>query len=280
MQSNIKLYLASDLLQALNPKLSFSHYLAHVELFEYDQDCNDSLIMSIARPSFLMVANGRSNSCQLSYHPAGTFQKMIHPGCHKLLLIELRPEWVMYKCENLTELQSLIMPYRTNSGSPVILPSCSVAKGLLKSFREMKVQTTELNMDKDGYIFLNRCISKYYGSLLSRAATSQYHQHKAAAIASFISENFASEVVDDLPKLAAKFMVSERHLERLARMAFGIPLHSQVIKIRMNSGLNHLHTSNKPVHEIAGLIGYREPCYFSRAFKKCFGISPTYWAKM
>jgi YesN/AraC family two-component response regulator len=36
-----------------------------------------------------------------------------------------------------------------------------------------------------------------------------------------------------------------------------------------------LFTSDAPVHQIAQTVGIADPFYFSRVFKKQFGISPT-----
>ncbi|MNL41613.1 HTH-type transcriptional regulator CdhR [compost metagenome] len=69
-------------------------------------------------------------------------------------------------------------------------------------------------------------------------------------------------------------MVSERTMARLAELAFGMPLHKQVIKLRMDYALDLLINTDKPVFEIAALCGYKEPYYFSKAFKKQFGDCP------
>ncbi len=138
----------------------------------------------------------------------------------------------------------------------------------------MDVAAGNFNTDDEGYNFINGCINKYFNSIKSRNATSREHHLKGQAIASFINENFTTEMADDAPKLAYRFMVSERNLARLAKNVFGIPLHEQVIKLRMDYARRLLSTSGKPVKEIALLAGYKEPHYFSKAFKKYYGKCP------
>ncbi|MNL13543.1 Urease operon transcriptional activator [compost metagenome] len=71
-------------------------------------------------------------------------------------------------------------------------------------------------------------------------------------------------------------MVSERNLARLAKIAFGTPLHEKVIDIRMCSSLEQLVTTNHPIYEIARRTGYKEGHYFSKAFRKHYGVAPKY----
>jgi AraC-like DNA-binding protein len=47
-----------------------------------------------------------------------------------------------------------------------------------------------------------------------------------------------------------------------------------VLAVRMNLGLHFLNTTSLTVQEIASLLDYTQPGPFSRAFKKCYGVSP------
>lgn len=46
-------------------------------------------------------------------------------------------------------------------------------------------------------------------------------------------------------------------------------------EVRMQRACEYLDTSEASIKEIANLLGYEDPLYFSRAFKKCTGLSPT-----
>jgi len=76
------------------------------------------------------------------------------------------------------------------------------------------------------------------------------------------------------PKLLARhFGMSVKSLYRLAKNAFGMPMHKYVIALRMQYAIQQLHTTNKPIHEIAFHIGYKDPGYFSQALKKYYNLS-------
>ncbi len=256
---------------------SIKHYIGEIQIFDFLLHKDFNLDLQIEEPSYFLSADLYENSCFISYRPAGEYHKIVPVGKHQVLLIHLKEDWFVQKCQKLPNLKVFIERSSIYSNVPVTLPSYGIAGHLFKLLKKTDEKTCYLNQDRDLYLFINDCVNKYHSKLASRHITLLHHQHKANAIAKFIHENYASTAVEDLPNLAARFMVSERHLARLAKMAFGIPLHTQVIKIRLHDGLNQLMTTDKPVYEISQTIGYREPYYFSKAFKKHFGIPPCGW---
>ena len=265
---------------SIEPTLSFNHYLADIELLELTLDRPAGLTFTVNESGFLMYLSLQDNACQLYYHPKGSNLKKLCSGKQQLLFIHFKPEWLLYKCSLFVKLKAFTTLIHHRHQQPVFLPTYSIACSLLNAFKKIRAMDSEALRDKMTYSFINDCVDKYYSKHTDQNTIGNYHQDKATEIAAFVSENYATELVESVPGLATRFMVSERHLARLAKMAFGIPLHAQVIKIRMSSGLNHLINTDKPIHEIAELVGYRESYYFSKAFKKCFGVSPKYLSKM
>lgn len=255
---------------------SISHYMAHIELFEYSLRQDARIDFLIDEPSFLMYVVQQKNICYLCYRPAGGYQKIIPAGVHKILVITFRPDWLVYKSRKLTALKPLVTLYNQSDSRYIALPAFGITASIFSSLIKIDVKANDLSMDADFYNFINTCLNKYYERLIGEDATSIYYQKKASAIADFVKKNFATELVDDLSDLAQRFMMSERNLMRLSKMAFGIPLHAQIIKMRMYYGAKYLLTTNKPIYEIAELVGYKDPHYFSSAFKKCFGVSPKF----
>lgn len=54
-----------------------------------------------------------------------------------------------------------------------------------------------------------------------------------------------------------------------------IPPMQYVVSLRIAAAKGYLEKSNKNVGEIAGIVGYDNPLYFSRLFKKHTGMTPT-----
>ncbi|WP_316813518.1 helix-turn-helix transcriptional regulator [Pedobacter heparinus] len=253
---------------------SSSNYFGHIEMFEYAFKQTAFIDFSVIEPSYFMHVDLAQNSCYLCYRPMGKYRKTVPAGKGQIMLITFNPDWFIYKCQKLPELKLFATSFCNPENTSMSLSSVGIAYSLFKAVQKMDVAAGNLNTDDEGYNFINGCINKYFNSIKSRNATSREHHLKGQAIASFINENFTTEMADDAPKLAYRFMVSERNLARLAKNVFGIPLHEQVIKLRMDYARRLLSTSGKPVKEIALLAGYKEPHYFSKAFKKYYGKCP------
>ncbi|MNL51955.1 Virulence regulon transcriptional activator VirF [compost metagenome] len=78
-----------------------------------------------------------------------------------------------------------------------------------------------------------------------------------------------------MSEMASVFCMSEKSLARLGYIAFGTTIHEYVLKLRMAHSMKLLLFTDKPVNEVARLAGYSDPFFFSKTFKKQFGLSPS-----
>ena len=52
-----------------------------------------------------------------------------------------------------------------------------------------------------------------------------------------------------------------------------------ILSIRINNAVSLLETTDYNVTEISNIVGYDNPLYFSRIFKKQKGVSPSEYRK-
>jgi len=98
----------------------------------------------------------------------------------------------------------------------------------------------------------------------------------AAALQEYLAERLAERT--DLERMARHFHVSKTSLCRAARRLLGetiLTLHERM-KMAWAETLLRLGTLN--VGEVALRLGYEDPFYFSRVFRKHKGASPKRWA--
>lgn len=78
----------------------------------------------------------------------------------------------------------------------------------------------------------------------------------------------------ELEQIAAKHHISLSTLRRLVRNNSGYPLQDYIHRLKMAEAKHLLLNTSLQVQEIAGILHYSDPFYFSRLFKKYMGISP------
>ena len=69
------------------------------------------------------------------------------------------------------------------------------------------------------------------------------------------------------------------YLCRLFRQELSTTPHKYLTELRLQSAASALRAGNASIIEVARLSGYHDPLYFSRMFKKKYGVSPREYAK-
>jgi AraC family transcriptional regulator, transcriptional activator of pobA len=69
--------------------------------------------------------------------------------------------------------------------------------------------------------------------------------------------------------------VSERHLRRMCLQATGLSAHALVETIRLREACRLLAYTRMRVQEVGFALGYDDPAYFARAFRRSSGQSPS-----
>ena len=66
---------------------------------------------------------------------------------------------------------------------------------------------------------------------------------------------------------------------RSFRLAMGMPPMQYITSVRLNRARMLLESSDYPIQEIGAMVGYDNPLYFSRIFKKQMGEPPSRYRK-
>lgn len=75
------------------------------------------------------------------------------------------------------------------------------------------------------------------------------------------------------------FQVSKSHLFYLYKEEFGVSPHAYFTNLKMDIASNYLLITTMNVKQIAAALGYEDPYYFSRLFKKKYSLSPNHYRK-
>jgi len=77
--------------------------------------------------------------------------------------------------------------------------------------------------------------------------------------------------------LAKEVGLSERHLRRQFREAYGTTPRRYLTVVRMERAADLLRTTRLGVEQIARILGYPNAATFDRIFKRAFGTTPSQW---
>ena len=94
----------------------------------------------------------------------------------------------------------------------------------------------------------------------------------------YIQENYMDDI--SLETAAQKYYFNPSYFSNLFKNNTGFGFSEYLLKIRIQSAKNLLKSSDWSVAEISARVGFRDPTYFNRMFKREVGISPLKYRQM
>lgn len=88
-------------------------------------------------------------------------------------------------------------------------------------------------------------------------------------------ENNISDPELSVRQLAKEFYINEDHLSVIFKKIIGMPLKKYIIEKRMLCAKESIDSGHHMVGEVAQSVGFSDALYFSKCFKKRFGITPS-----
>lgn len=89
-----------------------------------------------------------------------------------------------------------------------------------------------------------------------------------------IAEENLSDPNFDVEMICRKIAMSHTALYKKVKSITGLTINEIVKNVRLKRAAALLAENNYTVYEVADMVGYNDSKYFSREFKKKFGISP------
>ena len=100
-------------------------------------------------------------------------------------------------------------------------------------------------------------------------------------LASKIDEYIQKNISEDLSveALCKAFNISKKRLYEIFHRHFGVPIGEYVYSARINHAKRLLSSTDKPIQQVAYMVGFEDYNYFSNFFKSRVGTSPLKYRK-
>lgn len=90
----------------------------------------------------------------------------------------------------------------------------------------------------------------------------------------YIQEHYADADIS-VGAIAESIGISEGHLSHTFKKETEYTVSAYITRFRMRAAMKLLGDCSRKVYEVAELVGYRDIAYFSAAFKKAVGVTPS-----
>lgn len=117
-------------------------------------------------------------------------------------------------------------------------------------------------------------LSRKYSQISYPKAKSLVRIGKAIA---FIENNFQKNIY--IKQLAEMSFMSIRNFQRIFKDSTSLSPNDYLLELRIQNASKLLTETDSAIYDVSGQVGITDWFYFSKAFKKRFGISPTKYRK-
>jgi len=119
----------------------------------------------------------------------------------------------------------------------------------------------------------------YAEAACSRAGEGQDTSGKEIVyrVKKYIKEFYSSDLT--LSKISEKYHINPIYFSRIFKTHVGESFNAYITRVRMEEAKHLMETTSLKLQDISEIVGYDDPKYFSKVFKKFFGVSPSLYGE-
>jgi two-component system response regulator YesN len=117
----------------------------------------------------------------------------------------------------------------------------------------------------------------YITSYVKPQNSIDYSNHIVKATKEYLESHYTDDI--SLESMAEYVNISPQYFSKLIKKTTGFNFIDWLSMLRVRKAKELLTNSNLTVKEVCFMVGYKDPNYFSRIFKKRIGITPSEYVK-
>jgi AraC-like DNA-binding protein len=102
--------------------------------------------------------------------------------------------------------------------------------------------------------------------------------NRVQTIIDYMTKNTEEDI--SIAEMSEMVDISSSYLRRLFKLHTGKSPREFLYELKMSCAARNLLESDESISSIGYALGFEEPNYFSRVFKKCFGVTPSLYRKI
>ena len=136
-----------------------------------------------------------------------------------------------------------------------------------------QAQPTLLEMEARAILVVERLLGRHHGLVAKPTPKGGLAPWQAARVRELLGDAITDQPT--LGTLATEVGLSPFHFARAFHASMGMPPHRYLIELRIERARRLLEDSNLSITEISAEVGYDDPGYLARLFRKHVGTTPT-----
>ncbi|BAX78849.1 AraC family transcriptional regulator [Labilibaculum antarcticum] len=160
------------------------------------------------------------------------------------------------------------------------IPIVAMTNDRIQLFEEI-IQNLEMGYSQENLYYANICLWHFLASFKYPSQFGQIRTKPEKDLIEtsiiYMRENLSNKL--NLETLASHSGLSPSHYSMLFRHKTKRPPMDYLIHLRIQKACQILDATKRRINDVGNHVGYEDPYYFSRIFKKVVGISPAQYRK-
>lgn len=197
---------------------------------------------------------------------------------HHILIFDIRTEvyWVHFTG---SDVKNILRSYGFPNDQRIFHVGTSLEYERIFKRIILELQRCQDNYEEMLTLLLRHLLIVFHRELNSKyVLKNEYLDHEMDTAASYFNENYNRDI--KIEEYAASRGMSVSWFIRNFKKSTGTTPMQFITSIRITNAQMLLETTNYAVNEIARIVGYDNPLYFSRLFHKQKGCSPSEYRKL